>query len=1472
MSAPDRADAFVSYRHREPTQTWVRETLVPALVAADLEVILDVHDFVFGDNLVEQIERSAERARVTVAVVDELYEKSGFTEAEKNLSNSLLVVQRGDVERLPPATHQVDLRATDDPSEVVDVVHELVKRVFILESEEQEPWVTGFLLPALWRADVDARHIGDLTAGHLKDTAIDAAIERADRVIVVVSATYLQQMHHGAGARLAQWEAEHNVDKSIPVVYREDEHALELPLRYRKDLMIDVSDRKLWTDALVRICEALDVRPPRLDQAPECPYPGMRPYREGGNHPFHGRDREIDGVIDQLEKRGVAAVIGPSGSGKSSLVLAGVVPRLRERGMHGRPDTNIEVVRPTDELSSATARLGEHNSLTTRVLIVDQLEQALPSIHGTATTDDPGRQFLASIVEHRRTDPHLAVIVTVRADFYEQLMTSPIWPLVELDLLPIAPLAGDALKDAIRLPARALGVEYHEPLLIELAHETEGQPGLMPFLQETLRRLWGRQPWWYLSLSTAEYRDGEFSVAEAIRRQADDALKIIRRERPGDGEQIARGILMRLVHFGEGGLSTRRQLEVSKIIDESPDPIATRQIFEVLSDSQQRIITIDDREIDDDDGVEHVQVADLSHDAIISGWPVFREWIDNDVGVEMERRRWLQRVDGELLAGRDLAAAEDWLERAETSRSVVEPSLVEYVTRSRIEADRMAEQDRRAAERKRRWLLIGLTVSAIAAVTLAVLSIVALRARNDARSAQRTAEAETDRRVATQLQTSASAYEGGLGLPSLLVRAADLIDPTNLSAVEMLATVERNADIVRRIDATERNVGFEAAVVLADGRVVIGDGFGGLDVWDVGGTEPAAHVELGHIVFAIAAHDDGDLLAVVGGNVEPDELGFAGRDGWIDFIDANDATLATRRVRLASDSPISTALFDGDRLIVGAWDGTIAVIDVSVPSNPAIERTIAVPDLPADADCRIDGTDRKVRSLAVDAGGRWLAAGANHCVIAIWDRTDLSVATTLIAHTSKVRAVTFVPDSVELLSTGDDATIRSWDLSGPMPDAVTLVGATGDGTAGDEVDTSQARVVTMCVAPNGESVVTAGRDHVVRRWSREGGALSDPVEYSSHVTTVRQVTCPTDTTFTSVAGDGMVTWDISQPNRWAEQIVAADDDRGILDVEVRPDDSGQVAVAVGGELHVVDAEGGIRTPERADGTGDVESLSYSDDGVLLAVIAEGVSGFADQLVVYDAASLAIVEAWSSTGNGELTGVSIVDIDNVAAGMNDDEILLVRDGMRDDQASPTGRRVSALALAPDGRIVVGDIGGTLMCASTSDLGTVGFIELGRSVNDIDLAEDGTVALGTSDGQIRSFPRVLGDEQNACDPTTWTGVSPPITHTAIRSVAQTSDGELLIAATSSGTIEVWDIPRLRLIGELTVGAGVTVGSVSIHPSAEVLAAGGSAGALRFDIDRDGLRQRLCEVASRNLTSDEEAAFLPIERYRELARCFG
>ena len=1448
----DRRDVFISYRHRTPHATWVREVLVPSLQTDGYSVEVDVETFTGGNSLVGEMERGA-GARVTVAIVDETYEVGGFVQLERRMSSRTIAVLRDPVDRaaVRGALAMVDLVGNDDPALVLDAVRAAVRRVFVLVAEEDEEWVAGVLMPTLDSSGVSAEHSGELVRAEFRKDAIQTRLLRADRVVIVLSHAYLRDVHPEADALVAYVEAERNLASplGLPVQRERD---IDLPLRFRMYLIIDASRAELWDVALAEVCRAIGVERAPIGRPPPCPYPGMRPFSREQEDLFFGRDGEIEAVISGLRRQRFVAIIGPSASGKSSLALAGVAPRLRHHGLDGGEGWHVETLRvgrdPVAELSLATGRWRAAPSRRPLLLVIDQLEE----LYAPAVAD--AREFedaLAALVD----DPDIHVVVTVRADFYPNLMSGHLWPLISRSRVEVVPLTGHGLREAIRAPARARSVVVAEALVERLAAETEGQPGLLPFLQETLVTLWGALDHRLLTLEAYESsgdRAGTSAVQQAIRRVADDAVGEIEANHPG-AERLVRNMLVSLVQFGQGRPDTRRQVPVADLAGAAPDQTIFDSVFTTLV--ERRLVTVDQ-------GADGTQVADLSHEAIIRGWPTLAAWIEEDRAAEAAGRRlhaeaeeWRERETGGhpdvgLLQSLDLEDARRWLAAAADEGRGVDPLIRRYV-----DASAAAESRRR---RSRRLAVIGtFAVLVLVAGVLAVATVTARRAQRDAEQA-------STERLALQLRASAAEMtDERLPLRALLVRAADRLDPTPISMVEMLAEVERARPITVRLEPP-KGAGYDA--LWADEELVAaGSGDGEVTVWSMVGGEPdqasARSFDIGRTPLAMARRPGSGLLAVGGGDGSADQGGFPGKDGAAYLVDL--ATTTPQRLALDGESPVSALAFVGDTLLVGRWDGTIAVIDTTAPGTP-VRTVLAVPPaaaVPSACSTSRVVADAKVRALAVDASGRWLAAGTNNCLVAVWDLQALAQPPqVVVGHTGKVRTLAFVPGTTTLLSSGDDRSIRRWDVGTATNPSTVLAGSAGD-----------QRVISLCVAPDGQTVITAGRDHRVRRWAYDGATLTlEPQGYSAHSQTVRSVACITPRTFASLSPDGLVLWNLDRPARTGAP--AAISPGAAAAVAVRPGATADVAVAA----H--DDQQGQVVVQRADGGQDPIPLgttfplavAYSADGKYLAIAGDlpTVGGLAGVAIVYDADSLRELSRLDGPSGASMRAVAVRDPGNYGAAA-DDGTVRVRTGGADGTATvASGFPARAVAYTADGDLLVGDDIGTLTCFDPArPERPTGSIALGRAISGIAAGAEGTVAAGTADGLVAVFQRAAG---STCDPEEWTRTDLAAASDAVTSVALAAGDELAIIGTADSEVELWDLTRRRQVGALTVGAGDTSAFGASDPSASTVVAASGPAVDIYRLDRQDLRAALCELADRELSADELAAFLPDPGVRDPARC--
>ncbi|HEX4451316.1 MAG TPA: CHAT domain-containing protein, partial [Kofleriaceae bacterium] len=353
-----------------------------------------------------------------------------------------------------------------------------------------------------------------------------------------------------------------------------------------------------------------------------CPYPGMRPFSADDTERFHGREREILELIGRLRagEREIF-VIGPSGSGKSSLVTAGVLPRLA-RGVSGLGPCVVRQLRPGEQ---PVARLGEAlevadggplvvsdrvaASLAHRgagallLVVVDQLEELF-----TLASAAERAGFLEALGA-LRAERRCAVVFTLRADFFGALMESELWAerRGKLSRIEVSPLRGEALYEVIAAPARAVGVTVEPELIVQLIADAASEPGILPLLQETMVQLWDARP--DQTLTLADYQalgDAERSgLSVALARRAEATLRRLSTAQT----DIARRILLRLISFGEGRSDTRRQQSRAQLRSAGDD--AGELGFVVQAMVEDRLLTVDD----DDAGEPRV---DLSHEALIT--------------------------------------------------------------------------------------------------------------------------------------------------------------------------------------------------------------------------------------------------------------------------------------------------------------------------------------------------------------------------------------------------------------------------------------------------------------------------------------------------------------------------------------------------------------------------------------------------------------------------------------------------------------------------------------------------------------------------------------------------------------------------------------------------------------------------------------------------------------------------------------
>ena len=777
-----------------------------------------------------------------------------------------------------------------------------------------------------------------------------------------------------------------------------------------------------------------------------CPYPGLRAFDTSDADYFFGREALVAEAVNRLDQTGLLVVVGPSGSGKSSLVRAGLVPALRRKGYQ----TSV-IIPGSDPSTQLDATLGATSPA--RVLVVDQLEEAF-----TGTVDpEQAARFCDRLAELIEAGTH--VVATVRADHLGGLAVSP-WlaRLAERALLLLTPMTADELREAIEAPANQVGLVLESGLVDLLLRDVLGEPGGLPLLSHALVSTWERRHGMVLTVDGYQATGG---IREAVAQSAERLYESLAAE----DRTALRLVLHRLVTPTTVGDPTVAHIP-TRVFDSTPG--ATR-LLDLLV--QARLVTTT------------AETVSIAHESLVRAWPRLRTWLDEDVDgqrimahLQVAADGWvsLGRPPDELYRGARLAAALEWKERA---HPVLAPAELEFISASQ---DHEADEARRhqlqleSQVRRNRQLRVALAVAATLLVVAAVAGVVAV---TNARQASSAATAADAGRLGA-LAASGVAYDRAL----LYAVQAVALDDSPASDGALFATLLRGDAVTSAVRAAGGITGL--AFTESGDRLVATTVNGHLLTYPSDGGAALSDVDL-HLQVGIVAPIAGGAVAIGtqhgvwvvepgSGTVlerEPD----VSSDSWTsspdastivsNVIDSDGVRIAAvalwrrgsdRTTNVALSAPPSRVLGCGARTAciltsdshlvrVRYDDGTIAS-DISVSAKvgpdmavsadgsrvalPRSDGLIEVVDPRTGAVQRLlPGGSRRPVALAFSPDGRQLA-GADSDTVLVWRLDVEGLAQRYVGHSGRVFAAAWSPDGTSLATGATDNTIMRWDVVG----------------------------------------------------------------------------------------------------------------------------------------------------------------------------------------------------------------------------------------------------------------------------------------------------------------------------------------------------------------------------------------------------------------------------------------------------------
>jgi WD40 repeat protein len=1224
-----------------------------------------------------------------------------------------------------------------------------------------------------------------------------------------------------------------------------------------------------------------------------CPYPGLTYFGPGDAHLFFGRGAAITRLAEAVGRQKLTALVGASGSGKSSVVLAGLAPRLDAAGgwrfTHFRIGTELEsnpflalaralvplyvaIQSDTERLHNtkqlaASLQVGEltlrdvfadcrsRNKGTRILLIADQFEEAFTRVEDEALLHRFIDVLLAGVSDPAPGgSPDICLILTLRADFYGRaLRYRPLADALQGRVENLGPMNREELQAAIRRPAENDKVSFESGLVETLLDDVESEPGSLPLLQFALREMWARQQ--NRKITRKSY-DDIGRVEGALAQRAETIFA--RMTENGASPQMARAfrrLFTRLVTLGEGQEDTRR------VVDR-------RELGDDVWALAQRLAGENNRLIVTNAPAFSRETAELAHEALIRHWPALVGWINGDRTFQT----WLRQIrsnvelwsadpsdDGPLLRRGMLAQAREWLANRRDDLSAVERSYIE----ASIALQRQAEEEREAArqaEIRRQQEL------AEAAVKLA-----------EARQAeigrqQELAEAAV-KLAAEQRRRARIAIVGGIVATVLAIIAvvagfeahtskqrADLNAETARQAASQ-AQVERDRARTQLLAMQARRTNAEATLpdeIALAGALALesiqltsrGDRPAEADAIEVARSAlvglPLIVCSHGSDVWSLAALKDGRLAS-------------GGRDG---NIKVWPKAGTCDPVTLSQGSPVRSlvVLADG-RLASGGQDGRIKIWSKDGQGEPAVL-----------------SHGSPVRSLAVLKDGR-LASGGQDGRIKIWSK-DGQGEPAVLSHGGPVRSLAVLKDG-RLASASPDGNIKLWSRDG-VGKPVVLFGRWKPDVHDDRV--------SLAALADGRLASSDG--FVIKLWPMDGKGEPEFLKQGSQGGISNPVLSLVELSDGRLASAGYARINLWPKEGGGEPVVLSHEN-WVLSLAVLADGR----LASGGQDGTIKVwpKDGVGEPVVLPNPGPagVTSLAVLKDGRLANGDALGNIAVWSPDDARDPVILSHTDAKPPEPFGWSVRLAALLDGRLASASNDGDgtIKLWPKGSKGEpvillQGSP----VVSMAVLADGRLATGGEDGKIKLWPTEGKGAPVVLLHGNEVSFLVVLTDGRLASGGPDSNIKLWPR--------------DGLGEPmvLVHgSGVSSIAELADGRLA-SASADGNIKLWPrdgvgepvvlsrgrpgvrLDALAALADGRLASGGYWGDIKLWPKdgvgePVVLSHGGRLSQILAlpdgrlaSVDPDGIKlwlvneqelvAALCRRAGRNLTKEEWARYIGSE----------
>lgn len=929
------------------------------------------------------------------------------------------------------------------------------------------------------------------------------------------------------------------------------------------------------------------------------PYVGLSTFQESDADRFFGRERVINDLLSKIRTTPFLTVLGASGSGKSSVVLAGLLPALKRGGVAGseqwfylpplkpgpRPLDTLaamltlaqggdlsKALMLSDMLASnpqalllAANTLGVYHSERRLVLVVDQAEELW-----TLTPSDPDaravfveqqQSFIQLLVEAASAPATpVLILLTMRADFLHRALEHPkLTQWLNNGDYKVSAMTADELRAAIEYPIDMVNGQFEPGMVDGLIEQVHNRPGALPLLEYTLSALWQHRQ--ADDTITWEAYHAIGGVKGALAARADELLA----EHYATPEQLSllKVTLPRLVQLGDGSVDTRRRVPLSDLVPANNTIEHIQTLLRPFVD--ERLLTVS---IDDLSGEEMIE---LSHEALIDGWPTFKAWI-NDARADLRLRLQVEEAAKEWEASSeksDFLWSGLRLEHVETRFVRAMPQLNSSEWRF-LQASHAAKLKRERAEQRNllrlRMLLAGAVVFLVLALTGGGVALSSLRRETTARN---NAEA--------QASASEALFElerGQTDRAMVLTRAAAYDNTTNNSLVSRtLYNTLENTALSRPLQGSSASI--TTVAFSPNGQTVLtGDYFGVVGMWNV------ADGKLLHVLTDTISVSSDPLVNRIREAIYSPDGRFVLTLNDLYVAHLWDVTSGQRLdiipglnnwngVSAAAFSPDSRALLIGS---MRSYKGNNDKVNIEL-WNIASSKLLAQQDVDVNL----------ITTIAFSPDGHTAmigGMGGHEKIVQQWDIVNNRLLQSLKEHTAWITEASYSPHDGQIAVTRSvDGIVRLWEAASGK-----LIAVLGSPTI---------PLTTISFSPNGQIIITGSNNGTAILWNAMNGRLIATL--SGHTDKVTSVAFSPDGETVVTGSDDKTArvWDVASGTLLT---ILGGNNGGISSVAFSPDGRTVITGNNDGTARLWEIRNGQASIVLRGHTDDVEDIAFSPDG------------------------------------------------------------------------------------------------------------------------------------------------------------------------------------------------------------------------------------------------------------------------------------